>query len=100
MPPKPAVDLSRPPSVPSSNLCKNYFPADADDDSAYVQVLVTVDGSGKVTNATVLVEDPKGQGFGRQARTCLLSSKLNPALDVEGKPVTKSTPIGVRFTRY
>lgn len=86
--------------MPSQNICKNYFPADADDDSGLVQVLVNVDAAGKVSTATVLAEDPKGQGFGRQARACLLSSKLNPALDVEGKPISKSMTINVHFTRY
>lgn len=101
-PPKvaPTEDLSRNPTLGNPNACKGFFPSDADDDSGQVQVLVTVAPTGQVTTANVLLENPKGQGFGKAARTCLLSTKLSPGLDAEGKPTTKSLPISIKFIRY
>ncbi|MEO7094657.1 MAG: hypothetical protein ABI175_15475 [Polyangiales bacterium] len=99
-PPAPTVDLSKPPTLGEPNACKGFFPADADDDSATVQVLITVQPSGAVTTASVLSENPKGQGFGKAARTCLLSKKFTPGLDKLGNPAASTTTVNLRFVRY
>lgn len=93
-----ASDLSRKPSLPPGYGCKN-FPADADDDFAVVQVLVTVKPSGEVSNVTVMDEKPKGQGFGKAARTCVSSVKLTPALDKAGNPTGTSVTMRLTFNR-
>ncbi|GAC1366915.1 MAG: hypothetical protein NVSMB47_18140 [Polyangiales bacterium] len=102
-PPKPesTVDRSRAPKLSEPNACRGFFPADADDDTATVQLLVTVQPNGKVASATVLSEDPKGQGFGRAARTCLMTKTFDqPALDRDGTPIAKSTTVNLKFVRY
>ncbi|MBI2392569.1 MAG: energy transducer TonB [Deltaproteobacteria bacterium] len=98
-PPPPAVDLSRKPSLNIPDPCKGFFPGDADDDVAVVVVMVTVKPNGEVAEAKVLNESPKGQGFGKAARTCLQSVKLQPGLDKEGKPTTGTEQFRLRFTR-
>ena len=99
-PPAPTVDKSRVPTLKNPGACKGYFPADADDDAASVQVLITVQPNGKVTTASVLSEDPKGQGFGKAARTCLLSESFNSGLDRAGAPTVTTTTVNLRFVRY
>jgi hypothetical protein len=99
-PPAPTVDKSKPPTLNEPNACKGFFPADADDDAATVQVLITVQPNGAVTTASVLSEDPKGQGFGKAARTCLLSKKFNPGLDKTGNAAVSTTTVNLRFVRY
>ncbi|MBL8716360.1 MAG: hypothetical protein JNL79_10215 [Myxococcales bacterium] len=101
-PPQTGPDLSAVPSLPGGkSFCNGYFPnAEADDDAGFVQVIIDVDASGKVTKAVVVKETPKGQGFGKAARSCLLSPrKINPGLDASGKPVGKSLTINLNFTR-
>lgn len=96
---KPAVDLSRAASLTVDNPCKGFFPADADDDLARVEVLVTVKPDGTVGNVSVLNENPKGQGFGKAARTCMLSAKFNPAFGKDGAPISATQQFNIRFTR-
>lgn len=98
-PPPPAVDLSRKPTLNVADPCKGFFPGDADDDVAYVQVLVTIKPGGDVSSVTVLSENPKGQGFGKAARTCLQSAKFQPGLDKEGKATTATQQFNIRFAR-
>ncbi len=99
-PPQAKVDLSRKPALAAGDGCgKSYFPADADDDVGMVQVLVTVKPSGEVASVSVMSENPKGQGFGKAARSCLLTKKFVPGLDADGKPVQTTTPVNIRFTR-
>jgi hypothetical protein len=101
-PPGPAIvpttDLSRKPSLPAGYQCKN-FPADADDDVANVQVLVTVKPSGEVQSVSVMDEKPKGQGFGKAARNCVTAVKLTPGLDKAGTAVLTTVAISVHFSR-
>ncbi len=97
---KPEVDKSRVASLASSdNPCKGFFPGDADDDLATVQVLVTVKPDGTVNNVSVISENPKGQGFGKAARSCMLSAKFNAAFDKSGAPVAATQNFNIRFTR-
>jgi outer membrane biosynthesis protein TonB len=94
------VDKSRPASLASSNNpCAGFFPGDADDDLATVQVLVTVKPDGGVQNVSVVSENPKGQGFGKAARSCMLAAKFNAAFDKSGAPVATTQQFNIRFTR-
>jgi protein TonB len=95
----PTVDLSKAASLTVDNPCKGFFPGDADDDLARVEVLVTVKPDGSVGNVSVLNENPKGQGFGKAARTCMLSAKFNAALGKDGKPISATQQFNIRFTR-
>lgn len=95
----PAVDLSKAASLTVDNPCKGFFPGDADDDLARVEVLVTVKPDGTVGNVSVLNENPKGQGFGKAARTCMLSARFNAALGKDGKPISATQQFNIRFTR-
>lgn len=94
-----AADLSRKPALPGSDQCHGWFPSDADDDVGAVTLMVKIKGSGEVETVNVMNESPKGQGFGKAARTCIASKKFIPALDHDGKPVTFSYPVTIRFTR-
>jgi hypothetical protein len=94
-----AADLSRKPVPPGGDPCKGTFPSEADDDTATVQLLVTTKPGGQVEKVSVVGENPKGQGFGRAARTCVLGLKFGPALDKEGKGVTFTFPFNIRYVR-
>lgn len=96
---KPPVDMSKPASLAIDNPCKGFFPGDADDDLATVKVMVTVKPDGGVQTVAVLDENPKGQGFGKAARTCMLSAKFNAALGVDGKATSATQQFNIRFTR-
>ncbi len=95
----PASDLSRGPALREPDACKGYFPSSADDDVATVSVTVVIKPNGDVASASVVFESPKGQGFGAAARSCLLGKRFDPGLDVNGKAVTTSTKVTVRFSR-
>lgn len=95
----PPVDKSRPASLTIDNPCKGFFPGDADDDVGRVVVIVTVKPDGGVQTVSVAEENPKGQGFGKAARTCLLSAKFNPAWDKSGTPMVTTQQFNIRFTR-
>ncbi len=95
----PASDLSRKPSLPGSNPCRGFFPASAQDDSGDVAVMVTVGKSGRVANTQLLSENPRGQGFGAAARTCLASQSFVPALDREGNAAATAIRVNLRFSR-
>jgi len=94
-----AADLSRKPVPPGGDPCKNTYPSEADDDTATVQLLVTTKPDGHVEKVSVVAENPKGQGFGRAARTCVLNLKFGPALDKEGKGVAFTFPFNIRYVR-
>ena len=95
----PVLNLSRKPSLDVPDVCKGYFPTAADDDRALVTLRVIVRASGAVQSATVVAEDPSGQGFGAAARTCLLARTFTPGLDEAGHPAMAQTTVNVRFSR-
>lgn len=98
-PPKPSVDMSRKAALTVNDPCKGFFPGDADDDVAYVTVMVSIKPGGEVGTVAVLSENPKGQGFGKAARTCLTAARFQPALDKDGKPVAATQQFNIKFTR-
>jgi hypothetical protein len=95
----PAANLSRMPKLEEANACKGFFPSGADDDSADATLVVVIKPDGGVSSASVVLETPKGQGFGNAARTCLLSKRFVPGLDKSGTAVLSSTTIRVHFNR-
>lgn len=101
LPPAPAVDKSRPPTLLGGTGWNCPFPPEADVDqvdSAVATVVVTVRADGTAQSVKV-VSDP-GHGFGRAARLCALGRRWSFGLDASGNPVTGTTPpIKVRFTR-
>lgn len=103
-PPKPSVEapvanLSRKPSLDVPDACKGWFPSSAEDDHALVTLRVIVRANGSVQSANVVAENPKGQGFGAAARTCLLARTFTPGLDEAGNPAMAQTTVNVRFSR-
>ena len=64
-----------------------------------MQLLVTTKADGRVDKVSVVGENPKAQGFGRSARTCVLNLKFGPALDKEGKGVAFTFPFNIRYVR-
>ena len=100
-PPQPeGPDLSAP-AKQRNNDWRCPFPEEADaeaQNSAVVQIIVTVNPSGSPVQVRVL-SDP-GFGFGRAARTCALRERYTPSLDRTGQPIQgQTTPINVRFSR-
>ncbi len=94
------VDHSRPAMPLDRRLSDCPFPAQADMeqiDHAVVDVTVTVDATGRATNARFLA-DP-GYGFGGQARRCALSMRYESALDAEGSAIPGATTLPFRFNR-
>ena len=92
-------DLSRKPQLPSSDPCRGFFPGSAQDDAGDVAVMVTIGKSGRVSNAQLLSESPRGQGFGSAARTCLASQSFVPALDRDGNPAATAIRVNLHFSR-
>jgi protein TonB len=92
-------DMSRPASVIGGSWgCP--FPPQADlnqIDRAAVTLSITVGTDGRAKSASV-VSDP-GYGFGAQARRCAMSKRYKPALNRDGKKITKTIVVRVRFTR-
>jgi hypothetical protein len=64
-----------------------------------VSLSLVVAASGDVRRATILSESPLGQGFGAAARACMLSQRLEPALDKHGAPATTAVTLVVHFSR-
>lgn len=95
----PAANLSRMPKLEEANACKGFFPGGADDDAADATLVVVIKPDGGVSSASIVLESPKGQGFGSAARTCLLSKRFLPGLDKSGAAVLSSTTIRVHFSR-
>ena len=92
-------DLSRAPSIIDPDPCRGYFPDGAEDDSALVDIDVSVGGDGRVQTTSVLGESPRGQGFGSAARRCFSSMRLRPALDRSGRAVPGRMRLRFHFTR-
>ena len=95
----PAADLSQKPRLNESDPCRGFFPRSALDDTAQVGVMVVVAKSGSVGQATVVLESPRGQGFGNAARACMLSKRFTPARDRSGNPAATAVRVNVRFRR-
>lgn len=95
----PAANLSRKPSLPGSDPCRGFFPVTAQDDAGDVAVIVAVAKSGRVSNTQLLSENPRGQGFGAAARTCLASQRFIPALDRDGNQAATRIRVNLRFSR-
>lgn len=99
-PPKPAVDLSRPPQVAGGTGWSCPWPAEADIEQTnfwQVPLLVAVAPDGRPQNVTVLGNE--GSGFGAKARACALRQRYAPALDAGGKAVAGTIRLNMKFTR-
>ncbi len=93
-------DLSRPVKVVGSRLRNCGFPPEADVaqiNYMTLNIMVTVDATGKATSVTPL-SDP-GYGFVDRARRCALAEAYDAALSKAGKPMVGSIKFTVRFTR-
>ena len=95
----PASNLSRAPSLDEADACRGFFPTEAAVDVAKVDLIVIVQGEGRVTRVTIARESPEREGFGQAARACLLSKRFTPGADRAGRAVTASTSVRVHFTR-
>jgi protein TonB len=96
-----AKDLSRTASLSGSTNWRCPFPAEADTaqvDEAFVMLQVDVRADGSASAVRVLA-DP-GNGFGREARRCAMSTRFNASLDHDGNAVPGTTkPFRVHFQR-
>ncbi len=92
-------DLSRRPALPRADPCRGYFPGRARDDAGEVALMVVVGRSGRASQATLLAESPRDQGFFAAARTCLMSERFTPALDRAGNPAATAIRVNVSFRR-
>lgn len=92
-------DLSRRPQLTAVDPCHGYFPASANADSALVVLRIVVTAEGRARSVQLVSETPSDQGFGTAARSCISSQNFVSALDKDGRPVSTSTSITVRFRR-
>lgn len=92
-------DLSQRPRLRLADPCRGFFPDAARADVATVSVRVVIGKSGKVSQAQIVSESPKGQGFGAAARACMLAQVFVPAQDQEGNAAAVALPVNVRFSR-
>jgi protein TonB len=90
-------DLSRLPGMLGAAAWQCPFPSEAEADRASVQLRVSVDRTGRVTQAAI-VSDP-GQGFGREAKRCVFGRPWSTALDRSGNPVPGTVVVLVHFIR-
>lgn len=88
-----------PPRLDESDPCRGYFPSAAWVDQGEVTLKLIVSNQGRVERATVLAEQPRGQGFGRSAVLCLQTKRFLPAQDARGQPQAAEAPVAVRFSR-
>jgi len=88
-----------PPRLDESDPCRGFFPTAASVDRGEVTLRLVVSNQGRVERASVLVEEPAGQGFGRSAVLCLRQKRFSPALDENGFPQAAEAPVAVRFSR-
>jgi len=95
----PASDLSRKPRLPGADPCRGFFPGAATEDGGDVAVLVTIEKSGRVASTQLISENPRSQGFGAAARTCLSSQTFVPALDRDGNTAATRIRVNIRFSR-
>jgi protein TonB len=100
--PPPAIDRTRGAHVYGGFTSDCDFPVEADPagiDHASVTVVVTV-GPNAAAELVEVVDDP-GHGFGRAARSCVLTKlKFLPARDRDGTLLrAKTPPTIIRFTR-
>lgn len=95
----PLADLSERPRLRDSDPCRGHFPKNALSDAATVTVRVVIAKSGQVSRAELLSEDPKGQGFGGAARTCMLEQRFAPAKARDGRPAATAVNVNVKFKR-
>jgi protein TonB len=99
-PAAPGPDLSRKAKLGGGHAWSCPFPSEADLDSidhAVVSLQITVDESGRATSVRVVSEP--GHGFGREARTCAISSRYEPARNAVGAAITATLLVNVRFDR-
>ena len=94
-----AADLTRKPRLTVNDPCRGFFPGLAREDSGDVAVMVTIGKSGRVSQTQLLSENPRGQGFGAAARTCLASQTFVPALDRAGNSAATAIRVNIRFSR-
>lgn len=92
-------DLSQRPRLRVADPCRGFFPEVARADVATVSVRVVIGKNGKVSQAQVVSESPKGQGFGAAARACMLDQVFVPAQDKAGNAAAVALPVNVRFSR-
>lgn len=101
-PPPPKQDLSKPAGVGGDRRWDDCgFPPEADlegIDFMKVQLVVTVDRTGRAKTVTVL-NDP-GYGFGALARRCAMRKQFVPGQNARGEPIETTTPpFVIKFTR-
>jgi len=103
-PTKPEVQAEQP-SQPSCRYCPNpAFPEEARKariSSGKVFVEVTISEKGDVVepdNIRVILEEPPGVGFARNAVDVVKKWKFNPATLKDGKPTKIRTKVHVQFT--
>lgn len=81
------------------NPCAGFFPSDARADHGEVQLSVDVDTEGHPRASTVVIERPRGEGFGSAARACAQRLHFVPAVDQAGAPMRSHTKLRLRFDR-
>ena len=79
--------------------CAGFFPGTADAKRGQVQLSVDVDADGRPHPTQILLELPRGQGFQSAAKACAAHLRFAPALDAQGRPVSASARIALRFER-
>jgi TonB family protein len=79
--------------------CAGYFPARANADHGEVQLSIDVDARGQTRASTVLIEQPRNQGFGIAARACARQLHFAPAITDSGAAVPGHAKLKLRFDR-
>jgi outer membrane biosynthesis protein TonB len=95
----PASQLLRAPKLEEADPCRGFFPARATADVGTVTLSLVVRSSGAVSEASVIDESPRGDGFGAAGRACLRAKRFSPGLGPDGSPTTSATTVRIHFHR-
>lgn len=79
--------------------CAGFFPRRARANHGEVQLSVDVDAEGHAHPSAILLEEPRGQGFGPAARDCAEHLRFRPAVDEHGRPVPGQAKLKLSFDR-
>lgn len=79
--------------------CRGFFPATAQVDRGAVQISVHVDDTGHARLHRLLMEMPRGQGFGAAAHACAAALRFVPAVNGQGIAVAGEAKLELTFSR-
>jgi hypothetical protein len=92
-------DLRRRPRLAEADACRGFYPRLARADRGVAMLSVKVRSSGEVAKASLVSENPVGEGFGDAAMDCVAGKVFEPGIDRRGHPANAIASLLIRFSR-